>query len=154
MSHVSDLIRSEYQQAHTLLYDELMFQARDLIPMESWRLKDDLDLEDFGCSWLSHYGNSEFLDGTELALFRRIQEKAELRAMFLTTAADRSAILCPKAMAIYEAHAQDFLKRVLVLCHIPPGPPLREPELLSVIWRNTARQRYLLIWEKLVMIYT
>jgi hypothetical protein len=154
MSHVSDLIRSEYQQACTLLCDELMFQARDLIPMESWRLKDDLDLEDFGCSWLSHHGNSEFFDGAELALFRRIQEKAELRAMFLTTAADGSAILCPKAMAIYEAHAQDFLKRVLVLCHIPPGPPLREPELLSVIWRNTARQRYLLIWEKLVMIYT
>jgi hypothetical protein len=154
MSHVSDLIRSEYQQAYTLLYDELMFQARDLIPMESWRLKDDLDLEDFGCSWLSHHGNSEFLDGAELALFRRIQEKAELRAMFLTAAVDGSAILCPKAMAIYEAHAQDFLKRVLVLCHIPPGPPLREPELLSVMWRNTARQRHLLIWEKLVMIYT
>jgi hypothetical protein len=45
---------SEYQQAHTLLYDELLFQARDLVPMESWRLKDDLDLEDFGGSWLSH----------------------------------------------------------------------------------------------------
>ena len=57
-------------------------------------------------------------------------------------------------MAIYEAHAQDFLKRALVLGHIPPGPPLREPELLSVTWRNTARQRHVLIWEKLVMIYT
>ena len=36
-------------------------------------------------------------------------------------------------MAIYEARAQDFLKRALVLCHITPGLPLREPELLSVI---------------------
>jgi hypothetical protein len=52
-----------------LLYDELLFQARDLIPMESWRLKDDLDLEDFGCSWLSHPSNSEFLKGVKLALF-------------------------------------------------------------------------------------
>jgi hypothetical protein len=77
--------------------------------MESWRLKDDLDLEDFGCSWLSHPGNSEFVEGAELALFRRIQENAELRAMFLTTATDSGVILCPKAMAIYEAHAQDFL---------------------------------------------
>jgi hypothetical protein len=114
MSHISDLIISEYQQAHTLLHDELMFQARDLIPMESWRLKDDLDLEDFGCSWLSHPGNSEFVEGAELALFRRIQENAELRAMFLTVATDGNVILCPKAMAIYEAHAQDFLKRVFV----------------------------------------
>jgi hypothetical protein len=154
MSQISDLIVSEYQQAHTLLYDELMFQAKDLTPMESWRLKDDLDMEDFGGSWLSHSSNSEFLEGAELALFGRIQGNSELRAMFLTTAKDGSMILCPKAMAIYEAHAQDFLKRVLVLCHIPPGPPLREPELLSVMWRNNARQRHLLIWEKLVMIYT
>ena len=53
-----------------------------------------------------------------------------------------------------KTHAQDFLKPVLVLCDIPPGPPLREPELLSVMWRNTARQRHLLMWEKLVLIYT
>ena len=154
MSQISDLVVSEYQQAYALLHDELLFQAKDLIPMESWRLKDDLDLGDFRGSWLSHPSNSEFLEGAELALFRRIQGNAELRAMFLTKAEDGSMILCPKAMAIYEAHAQDFLKRALVLCHIPPGPPLREPELLSVMWRNTARQRHLLIWEKLVMIYT
>jgi Lhr-like helicase len=154
MSQISDLVVSEYQQAHALLYDELLFQAKDLIPMESWRLKDDLDLEDFGGSWLSHPSNSEFLEGAELALFRRIQSNAELRAMFLTKATDGSVVLCPNAMAIYESHAQEFLKRALVLCHIPPGPPLREPELLSVMWRNTARQRHLLIWEKLVMIYT
>jgi hypothetical protein len=107
--------------------------------MESWRLKDNLDLEDFGGSWLSHPSNSEFLEGAELALFRRIQGNAELRAMFLSKARDRSTVLYPKAMAIYEAHAQEFLKRALVLCHISPGPPLREPELLSVIWRNNAR---------------
>ncbi|PQE10617.1 hypothetical protein CJF32_00009743 [Rutstroemia sp. NJR-2017a WRK4] len=122
--------------------------------MESWRLKDDLDLEDFGGSWLSHPCNAEFLEGAEHALFRRIQGHAELRAMFLTQAADGSAVLCPKAMTIYEVHAQEFLKRVLVLCYIAPGPPLCEPELLSVMWRNTARRRYLLVWEKLVMIYT
>jgi hypothetical protein len=154
MSQISDLVVSEYQQAHGLLYDELLFQAKDLIPMESWRLKDDLDLEDFGGSWLSHPSNSEFLEGAELALFRRIQGNAELRAMFLTKGKDGSMVLCPKAMEIYEAHAQEFLKRALVLCHIPPGPPLREPELLSVMWRNNARQRHLSIWEKLVMIYT
>ncbi|PQE16365.1 telomere-associated recQ-like helicase protein [Rutstroemia sp. NJR-2017a BVV2] len=154
MSQVSDLVVSEYHQAHALLYDELLLHARDLTPMESWRLKDDLDLEDFGGSWLSHPRNAEFLEGTERALFRRIQGHAELRAMFLTQAADGSAVLCPKAMTIYEAHAQEFLKRVLVLCHVAPGPPLREPELLSVMWRNTARRRHLLVWEKLVMIYT
>ena len=116
--------------------------------------KDDLDLEDFGGSWLSRPGNSEFLAGSELALFRRIQSNAQLRAMFLTTAADGTTTLCPHAMAIYESHAQEFLKRILVLCHLPPGPPLRVPELLSITWRNTARPRHMFIWEKLVMLYT
>jgi hypothetical protein len=46
--------------------------------MESWRLKDDLDLKDFRGLWLSHPSNSEFLKGAELALFRRIQGNAEL----------------------------------------------------------------------------
>ena len=73
--------------------------------MESWRLKDDLDLEDFRGSWLSYPSNSEFLDSAELALFRRIQSNAELRAMFLTKGKDGSMILCPKVMDIYELHA-------------------------------------------------
>jgi hypothetical protein len=95
MAQISDLVVSEYQHAHALLYDELLFQVKDLIPMESWRLKDDLDLDDFGGSWLSHPSNSELLEGAELALFQRIQGNAELRAMFLTKAKDRSTILCP-----------------------------------------------------------
>jgi hypothetical protein len=105
MAQISQLVLSEYQKAHSLLWDELLFRGKGLIPMESWRLKDDLDLEEFGGSWLSHPSNSEFLDGAKLALFRRIQGNAKLRAMFLTTALDGSVILCPKAMAIYEAHA-------------------------------------------------
>jgi hypothetical protein len=72
MSQISNLVVSKYQQAYTLLYNKLLFQAKDLTPMESWRLKDDLDLEDFGGLWLSHPSNSKFLEGTKLALFRRI----------------------------------------------------------------------------------
>lgn len=154
LSYIPQLVVSEYQQAQTLLYDELMFKATDLTRMESWRLQDDLDLEDYGGSWLSHHGNSELLRGAELALFRHIQGNAELRAMFLKEAKDERMVLCPKAMAIYESYSQEFLKRVLVLCHIPAGQPLREPELLSVTWRNTARPRHIFMWEKLVMIYT
>ncbi|KAH8755127.1 hypothetical protein F5882DRAFT_308131 [Hyaloscypha sp. PMI_1271] len=53
--------------------------------------------------------------------------------MFLTKAKDESIVLCPRAIEIYEAHTQDFLKRVLVLYYILPSLLLREPELLSVI---------------------
>jgi hypothetical protein len=101
--------------------------------MESWRLKDDLDLDNFRGSWLLHLSNSELLEGAKLALFQRIQGNAELRAMFLTKAKYRSTILCPKAIAIYEIYTQDFLKPVLVLYDILPSLLLREPELLSII---------------------
>jgi hypothetical protein len=37
--------------------------------MESWRLKDDLDQEDFRGSWLSYPSNSKFLEGAKRALF-------------------------------------------------------------------------------------
>lgn len=40
----------KYQQAHFLLYDKLMFGARNLTPIKSWRLKNNLDLNDFGGS--------------------------------------------------------------------------------------------------------
>lgn len=65
--------------------------------------------------------------------------------MFLTTATDRSVALCPKAIKIYKAHAQDFLKLVLVLAYVVLGLLLQASELLLVMWRNTAWQRHMLI---------
>jgi hypothetical protein len=105
--------------------------------MQSWRLKDDLDLEDFGGSWLAHPSNAEFLEHAEQALLQRIQGNTELQAIFLAEAADVSLRLNPKAIALYEKQAQEFLKRLLVLCHILAGQPLREPELLSITWRSS-----------------
>ena len=154
MSHVSQLVLSEYQQAHALLYEELVFKADDLVPMQAWRLQDDLDAEEFGGSWLSHPRNAELVEGADRALLRRIQASTELRAMFLAEAGDGGVTLSVKTMAIYEASAQELLKRLLVLVHIASGQPLREPELLSVTWRNTARPRHVFLWEKLVMVYT
>jgi hypothetical protein len=91
-----------------------------------------LDLDDFGASWLAHPHNIEFVTGAELALLQQIQGSSELQVMFLTKAADRGLQLNPKAIALYEAQAQKFLKRLLVLYHILASQPLREPELLSV----------------------
>ena len=55
---------------------------------------------------------------------------------------------------MYEASVQEFLRRMPVLCHITAGQPLREPEILSIAWCNMSRQRHIMIWEKLVMIFT
>jgi hypothetical protein len=154
MSHVPQLMISEFQQAYDLLYNELLFQAQDLTLMQSWKLKDDLDRQGYWESWLSDPNNTDLTKGAALALFRRIQGDTDLRAMFLKEGPDRSITLDQKAIDIYEAHAQEFLKRLLVLTHISAGQALRESELLSVTWCDTARQRHIFLWEKLVMFYT
>lgn len=156
MEHVERLVAAEFRLAHSLLYEELTFRCRDLVPMRSFRLKDDLDVEDIGASWLRNKGNAEFVRGADTALLTRIQRSPELRGMFVTEGkgAAGGMMLSAKAIAVYESYVQEFLGHMLVLCHITAGQPLREPEILSTTWCNTARKRHIYIWERLVMIYT
>ncbi|KAI8676079.1 hypothetical protein NCS56_00494800 [Fusarium sp. Ph1] len=126
---------------------------QEIAPVEAWRLHDDLDLDDYGGSWLTDERNAEILKGTQDALLRQIEHRAELRGVYVRTDQAGGLSLCPKAMACYEAHVQEFLKRMVTLIHVPPAPPLRAPELLSVTYTNTGRRRCILIWEKMVMVY-
>ena len=64
---------SEYQQAHTLLYNKLIFGVDSLPLLESWRLRDDLDLWQYSDSWLQHFQNRELVAGTDLVLLYQIQ---------------------------------------------------------------------------------
>ncbi|SCO92402.1 uncharacterized protein FRV6_16530 [Fusarium oxysporum] len=38
MEQVSHLVASEFRQAHSLIYNELLFGSRDIAPVEAWRL--------------------------------------------------------------------------------------------------------------------
>jgi orsellinic acid/F9775 biosynthesis protein OrsD/helicase-like protein/RAD3-like DEAD/DEAH box helicase len=154
MSHLPQLVLAEYKQAHSLLYEDLLLQAPGLVPMQAWKFKDDLDLIDFGESWLTSEKNEELLRSTETAILQQLQNSPQHRSVFLNQGRDGVVTFDPKAVEIYESKVQDFLKRLLILCHITAGQPLREPELLSIVWRNTSRQRHIMLWEKQVMIFT
>ncbi|KAJ3459958.1 hypothetical protein MRS44_016031 [Fusarium solani] len=65
---------------------------------------DDLDLDDYGGSWLTDERNAEILKGTQDALLRQIEHRAELRGVYVRTDQAGGLSLCPKAMACYEAH--------------------------------------------------
>ncbi|RKK48645.1 hypothetical protein BFJ69_g18122, partial [Fusarium oxysporum] len=154
MKQVTQLVESEFRQAHSLLYDELLFGMRDVAPIEAWRLHDDLDVDHYGASWLTDERNREILAGTHDALLRQIEGRADLRQVFVRPDPNGGVRLCPKAIAIYEAHVQEFLKRILTPISVPSGPPLRSPELLPITCINTgARRRSVFLWEKMVMIY-
>ncbi|KAI3567780.1 hypothetical protein IWW34DRAFT_641690 [Fusarium oxysporum f. sp. albedinis] len=83
MEQVSQLTLSEFRQAQSLLYDELLFGMEDITPIEAWRLNDDLDLENYGASWITDNRNKEILAGTHDALLRQIEGRASLRRAFI-----------------------------------------------------------------------
>ena len=151
---ITQLVVSEFRQASVLLWDELMFGTTDLPSLEAWRLKDDLDSEDYGGSWLSHPLNQDLVKDSDRALMLQIQRRPKLQATFLLEADEGGFKLCPAAMRLYEDRVQEFLSRLLILFHVPPAPPLRAPEMLSLTWCNTGRPRHIFLWEKSVMIYT
>lgn len=164
--HVPQLLLEEYRRARNLLYDVLLFGARDIAPVEAWRLQDDLDAEDCGGSWMTDGRNTELLRDTNLALLEQIEQRADLRSVFLREkqagqpgeqgTSDREADprICEKAMAIYEASVQDFLKSICPLLHISPMPPTRAPEFLTITYANSgSRRRSMLIWERMLMIH-
>jgi Orsellinic acid/F9775 biosynthesis cluster protein D/Helicase conserved C-terminal domain/DEAD/DEAH box helicase len=168
MSHIPQLILSEYRKAYTFLHQDLLFEGLDklttvnpadsdpnpYVQLQAWKLKDDLDMADYGESWVTDPKNAELVQQAEGALLQCIQYSTQLRAMFLIKSAEGVVRFNNKAIDVYEAKVQDFLKRLLILCHITSGQPLREPEMLSILWRNTSRHRHIMIWEKLVMIFT
>jgi hypothetical protein len=88
MTYIPRLVVSEYKQAQLILYEDLFFESSKLtlvnlvqVPywqVQSWKLKDDLDLADFGESWLTYPENEGLLKGSELALLQHIQQSAEL----------------------------------------------------------------------------
>ncbi|EFZ03297.2 tlh3 [Metarhizium robertsii ARSEF 23] len=156
MEHVPQLVVSEYRRARSLLYDKLMFGAKDVPSIEAWMLHDDLDAEDHGGSWLTDERNAEYLRGTQDALLRQVEQRADLRQAFVRDDQGRTGgkTLCSQAMAVYECEAQEFLKSMITLLHVPPAPPLRAPELLTTTYANGGgRRRSMLIWEKMLFMY-
>jgi hypothetical protein len=139
ISHILQFISSEYSEAQSILYQNLLFQANDLVQLQSWKLKDDLDMLDFGESWLTNPENTELVKDSEVALLRQIQRSPKLRSTFLIEGSGGRITFNLRTTDIYESKVQKFLQRMLILCHITGGPPLREPEILSLAWCNTSR---------------
>ncbi|KAM6508149.1 hypothetical protein FALCPG4_018036 [Fusarium falciforme] len=160
MDQVPQLVSSEFRQAHSLLYDELLLGCKDISPVEAWRLEDDLDTDEYGDSWLRDPRNADVLGPTEDALLLEIESRESLRQAFVQTegrsrqGTSAGPQFRPEAVDVYESHVQEFLRRMVTLIHVPAAPPLRAPELLSIVYVNTGRRRRsVLIWEKMVMVY-
>jgi hypothetical protein len=76
LEQVPQLIASEFRQAHSLLYDELLFGCKDISPVEARRVQDDLDSEEYGDSWVRHPRNAEVLKPMEDMLLLEIEGRS------------------------------------------------------------------------------
>ncbi len=163
MGHVSQLVVSEYKHARDLLFNELLFGARDAATLDIAALSDDLDAEDCGGSWLTDKRNEEALRGSSHALLDQIERRAELRKIFVREEGQGRETgsqntlrrkLDSRATALYEVNVQEFLKALLTLLHVAPMPPLRAPEILTVTFANSgSRRRSIMVWERMVMLH-
>ena len=154
IDHVQRLLLSEFQQAQHLLYDELMFGTQNIPRMRAWALKENLDADAFGWFFGQHRVNFELVKPLARSLLTVIQDSKPLRDSFLDANADGAKVWREKAIERYEAVANEFLKRLLVLIHMGSGQPLRESELFSVTWRNTQRRQSGYLKHELVMLHT
>ena len=75
----------------------------------------------------------KLLKDSEVALLQHIQQSPELCSIFLVNSPGSNVVFNPRAIDVYEASAQKFLKRMLVIGHITPGPLLQEPKYLSIL---------------------
>ena len=154
MAHIKQLVSSQYHLASDILQSELLLGAENLPYLDLGTLHDDLDLIRHGASWVEHHDNEVVLSKAHYALLERIHANAPFKDMFITSVSNQPPQLCPKRIALYEAQVQKFLSALLVLCHITPGPPMREHELLSITWKNTERRRHIFLWSKHVIIHS
>ena len=155
MDQIPILLVSEYTECRRLMNEDLMFGSKDIRHIHAWELKDNFDVHTVDWNFSQHRDNEQLLKGSERALLTAIERSPHLCRTFLVEGGGTSPSLAwrESAIASYEATVQEFLKRLSTLIHMSAGTPVREPEFMSMTWRNTQRPRSISIRHGRVMIH-
>jgi superfamily II DNA or RNA helicase len=159
LDHVPRLMLTEYRRARDILFNSLLFGARDVPSIPVYRVSDDLDGEEPGGSWITDLRNVELLHGANKTLLNEIGKRPDLRNVFFVDKKEGvgqagKKQLCKRAIAVYEADVQEFLKSAAPLLFVAPLTPIRVPEFLTILWFNTGNaRRSLLFYEKMLMMH-
>jgi hypothetical protein len=147
MDEVRHLCRFTIDRASNLLYDGLMFGIDHIPKLKPETLEENDNERAIGWWFGKHAGNSAFLEGHENVLVEHVVRTPELRDIYLEQKFDVDGIAKlswrPSAMRLYRQLVQDFLRDLAVAVHFSAGPPVRAPELLGPIWRNTEQLRHI-----------
>jgi hypothetical protein len=147
MDEVRHLCRFTIDRARHLLYNSLMFGINHLPKLKPDSLEENDNERAMNWWFGKHAGNSTILKGHENALVEHVARAPELRDIYLEQTFDANGIATlswrSSAIRLYRQLVQDFLRDLAVAIHFGAGPPVRAPELLSPIWRNTEQLRHI-----------
>jgi superfamily II DNA helicase RecQ len=155
MDQIPRLLVSEYDECRRLLDEDLMFGSKEIRHIHAWELKDNVDVRAVDWNFSQHRDNERLLRGSDRALLAAIERSPHLCRTFLVEGGGISQSLGwrESALASYEATAQEYLNRLSTLIHMSAGTPVREPEFMSMTWRNTQRPRSITMRHGRVMIH-
>jgi len=106
-----------FSKLSTCYNDELMFGAPTFPRMRAWAFKDNLDADAFSWFFGQYWENVELVK--PLARFLLIVFKTRSRCrLFFGCYADGAKVWRGKAVKRYEAVADEFLKRLLILIYM------------------------------------
>ena len=145
MPSVCSLIHNEYVLARQLLAKDLMFGVESRVASNSALLWDDMELSVPYKSWTHVLRNQDIVRDADIQLSYHVLSDVKLRKRFGPVAMlgeDRGDTAQMELQhEIYEQKVQMFLKHLAVVVHLSAGQPLREPELLSIMWQNSPNER-------------
>lgn len=157
MEEVRRLCRSTIDRARGTLYGSLMFEVKHLPRLTPEALEENDSERTAGWWFGRHRQNATILHGHEEALAEHVALTADLRELYLEErrGSEGHATLAWRAgsVRLYQQLVQEFLKDLAVAIHISSGPPVRAPEFLAPIWRNTEQLRHVQLRYGKVMIH-
>lgn len=147
MEDIRRLLQHTLKSARDSLFERLMFGIDYLPRLKPAHLQENDHERRMGWWFGKHAENKSLLNGSEDVLVEHVASTPELRRLYLEEQMDATG--APRlfwrqsGMRYYRQCAQEFLRDMTALIHFGAGPPVRAPEFLSPMWRNTERTRHI-----------
>lgn len=145
MDDVRRLCRHTVTRARSLLYEKLMFGIKHLPKLLPKHLEDIDSERTMGWWFAEHPQNATQLNRRDEILAEHVAGTPELHNLYLEAEQGENGATSfhwrRSSVRLYRHLAQEFLQELAASIHFGAGPPMRAPEFLSPIWRNTEQLR-------------
>ena len=150
IEQVRTLCRQTIDRAHRTLFHDLMFGAEHLPRLTPKDLHENDSERAPGWWFGKHPLNATMLHGHKEALAEHVASTEQLRKMWMEEVRGSGSdseistlVWRRESVRLYQELVQKFLKDVAAATHFSSGPPVRAPEFMSPLWKNTERLRHI-----------